>query len=125
MKRTSAIFTSIFLSILIICMGGGIGIVQCMHTQAIRISQISDFQENHCEKSSSCMKFSIEKLDPSLRAQVSTQDFSAIQPLLCIFHPIFSYWLQQQTKEHETQFCQEDIPIPPRLYLSLNCTLLI
>ena len=110
MKRTANIFSSIFLSILIVWIGGGIALLHCAHTgmtELMAFNQESSGEccmedpacenkpccESHegqsfsCKPMPGCIDVEVLKLSPTTRSSVSSFDFTQVPVLvpLCNF----------------------------------------
>jgi hypothetical protein len=88
MKRYIDIAICILLSFLIIQMGAGVAVVQCMHHgEMMSVSKVekANGMDHGCEKPlGKCMIVKVSKLSPTSVAQNFVHDFAATLPLLFI-----------------------------------------
>lgn len=142
MKRIASILTVVLLSAVIVLLGAGISFVHCCHTKATEMVQISDLgmhekdSHDNCKQhsknhdctdisSSSCMKITVVKLEPTLSAEHQMPQLTApcflLSPFISIpaIHslPLQAMWALRHTGDSPHS--------PPRDYLRLIKILLI
>lgn len=127
MKRPGNILISMLLSLMIVYLGGGTVIMQCMRNNTMTIGANSGCcgAGNECAGKHGCMKVTAVKLSPTVKAQQVKADLTphfVLSPLLADCG--FSHILQAITLPVVQHVV--DIPhAPPRLYLAIIRVLII
>lgn len=131
MRRLSEMICAFLLSLLIIHIGGGIVVVHCLHSGMIKVAHAAthgradtDCPDNDSMNPSSCMEISIEQLSSSLEATGGSIDLAPVPFLVACLDD----WQERQLSDQAIPVyppVSQGVYLPPKLCLSLYCTLLI
>lgn len=132
MKKANDITLLFFLFLMLIFSGSGVAVVQCLHAQTSQLPCCMEAEASCCAENPGsedeqvpCMGLTVEKLASSLAAENWSFDFSTY-PHAVLEESVGSYWKSLIPNIDNSQFIVDDeVFIPPRAYLSLNCAFLI
>lgn len=125
MKRLSNIIVCVWLSMLVVWLGGGIGMLRCEHSGDVEFVQLKEMAQmtaqdgGCCKTSSPCMHLKIAKLSPVTQVAGS---------LFCFSVPILALPVERQnvapitctlTSRLAALGSEEVWHGPPRLWLSI------
>lgn len=127
MKRLGNIILSVFLSLMVVYLVGGVAIVHCCHSEMSgkTVSMEADGCEDGCAEKPRCMSVTVVKLTPYTKSFV--HDFSVVPNILCaVIEWRFADCLEIMGGiVSRNGRVTEKSPLPPRAYLRLIRVLLI
>lgn len=127
MKKSGSIILSVFLSLMVVYLVGGVAVVYCCHSEVsgVPVSMEGEDCADGCPVKSSCMSVEVIRLMPCTKPVV--HDFSLVPSAACSIREWYlsDFYRVPVLQEALCRKIEPKAPLPPRAYLSFINILLI